>query len=253
MTVTRLPDSPSRSVWPAPPASWPALSGLLLLWCLWLLVAWAWATWLNYGSALLWQRRVSLAPAARFVLAAATIGLMIVWPVVRLSQAPAAGHSPTADPAADPAEAADSPRWRPLAALAWTLRDWLALNAVLSAVIAALGIGAGWWLQQMAAISATLAGWSLLSGLLIAWGVASGRGWVRVLLTLAALVLLGHNGLLPVQQVWFQAAAPAVWALNHGGVSRPTLSALGVLAGGALGLSALVMLALAAGGRRSRS
>lgn len=239
---------------------WPALNGLLLGWCAWLFAAWAWATWLTYGSLLLWNRIVSLVPAARFVLVSAMVGLMFVWPVVRLSQAPLDVARDRSRGMASPGRAV-SPRavspgaklpgakllgcWRPLAALGWMLRDWLALNAVLMAVVAAMTVGAGWWPDQVATLGGTMAAWSLLAGVVVMWGATSRRGAVRTLLALAALALLGQQSALPLREVWAVAGPPSAWALHPTGTGQLPLATLWAVAIGAVGLSAAAMGAMA--------
>ena len=147
--------------------------GLLVLgWCLWLLGAWvgmwAWGGW--------------TVPALRAMVFAGMLGIMGVWPAVRLSQA-----TPTPTPESDPRKSrrggvptvdpqrGGGPLGEPTAG-AWlrvcaaTAGDWLALNLVFQAVIWPLRLAAGWAVLQAAWLAGAVGAWSLLTALLIAWG-----------------------------------------------------------------------------------
>src|SRR5206468_387657 len=85
------------------------------------------------------------------------------------------------------------------------LVDWFSLNLVLQAVIWPLRLIADWPLSQTLWIDAALAGWSLLAGLLVAWGCRSNRGGDRTaVMLLCMLIVLGEPAALAV----LGAAAP---------------------------------------------
>ncbi|MEM6854056.1 MAG: hypothetical protein AAF593_06565 [Planctomycetota bacterium] len=141
------------------------LRGLVLGWSLWLLGTWV-VLWVVGG----WTM-----PALRVMVLAALVGMMGVWPAVRLSQAtPTRGHLHGND-----LSGSDWAR-----ACGWIGADWLALNLVLQAVIWPLQLAAKWTLGQAVWLVVATAGWSLMTGLIIAWGrgtnVASWRSWAMV-------------------------------------------------------------------------
>lgn len=207
---------------------------LLLLWCLWLLGSWA----------VLWVQGGWTVPALRLMLMSAAFGMLAVWPAMRLSQptvTPARGRTPRA---ASPAKSAhharlDEPTPRQWARACGTLwRDWIALLAVFQAVVWPLQLAANWNAAQVLWLNAAMAGWGLLTALLIAWGRGSNRpSWrqLAMLVCLGVIVLeplllaLGvpHAGggssaaglptmrISPIQALWIL-SAPGDLALDNG-------------------------------------
>lgn len=221
MSVNSQPPDMARDLKPAPESrapTWPGSSALLLGWSMWLLAAWLWATWLSYGSLWLGDRGVSLIAAGRFMLAAAIVGMLAVWPMLRLSLALPGTHR----------------RDRRGVALLWMLRDWAGLNLVLAAVTLALAAGTGWGLGQVLALLGLASGWSLLAGLLIAWGATAGGEWPRTLLTAACIFLLAYGNFLPVRQTWALAGPAPAWDVA---AAAAVVGRLWAVAAVALGLS----------------
>ncbi len=113
---------------------------------------------------------------------AGMLGFMGVWPAVRLSQVTSAGavakrkaRGTRPGGAGGPGGAAgpgvSMGDWLKVSGATW--RDWLALNLVFQAVIWPLRLASGWEVSQTAWLAAAVAGWSLMTGLLIAWGRGS--------------------------------------------------------------------------------
>jgi hypothetical protein len=117
----------------------------------------------------------SYTPAVRMMLLCLVIGLMIGWPVLRLSQ-----HA-TARP------------------IAQTLLDLVVLLALTQVVIWPLRLVTPWTVARTAAIDATLSGWVLLTGAIVASAVGSSVNGVR---TLAMVVCLGLCLLGPALAAW---------------------------------------------------
>lgn len=150
---------------------------LIIGWCLWLMGTWG-VLWLIGG----WT-----VPALRAMVFSGVVGLMGLWPAVRLSQAtgrPADGQRPGAGVPL-PAIPSDH-AWARVCG--GTLLDWLCLNLVFQAVLWPLQMAAGWTLIQALWLDVSVAGWSLLTGLLIAWGRGTDRSTGRLL---AMLVCVG--------------------------------------------------------------
>ena len=136
---------------------------LIIGWCFWLMGTWA-VLWLIGGWTL---------PALRAMVFSGMIGMLGLWPAVRLSQ-------PTGE--------ADFNTPRPMlpSDRAWarvcraTFFDWVCLNLVFQAVIWPLQLATKWPLPQAIWLDTTIAGWSLLTGLLIAWGRGTDHGGGRL-------------------------------------------------------------------------
>ncbi|MEL7087873.1 MAG: hypothetical protein AAGL98_05435 [Planctomycetota bacterium] len=160
---------------------------LMVGWCLWLLGAWI----------VLWVVGGWTVPALRSMVFASVVGLMGLWPAVRLSQmtrrypAVGAGGLP---------EIGDVTAREWARACGGTLIDWVCLNAVFQIVLWPLQLAAGWEVIQTVWLSIAVVAWSLLTGLLIAWGRGTDRGGWRM----AAMLLC--IGLVVVE--------PALWCLG---------------------------------------
>ncbi|MEM6459230.1 MAG: hypothetical protein AAF710_07540 [Planctomycetota bacterium] len=133
--------------------------GLVLGWTLWLLGAWG----------VLWAVDGWPVPALRVMVFMALVGMMGVWPALRLGQASGGAGEPAEVSVAEWARAC-----RGVAA------DWLALNLVFQAVVWPLRLAAGWSTVQVGWLVLAVGGWSLLTGLVVAWGRGVDRGGWRV-------------------------------------------------------------------------
>jgi len=134
--------------------------GLIFLAALWLVGSWL----LVMGV----QRPVqpssaSFTPGLRVFLVCLAVGLMIAWPMLRLSQ-----H--------------DTPR--PVLA---TLIDMLSLAALLQVVLWPMRLFTAWSIERTAAIDATLLSWFALIGAIVAAARLSSRAGPRNLAMLACL------------------------------------------------------------------
>lgn len=157
------------------PGSLGGVRGLVLGWCLWLLASW-----------LLTLTVAAAVPAVRWMVYAAMAGMLLVWPVVRLSQA-TGGRG----------------------ALGATLVEWVCLNAVFQSVVWPLQLIAGWGLAQTAWLDGAMLAWSLLIGLLIAWGRRVNRGAARTVAMLGCVaVVFGGAAVRP----WLGESAGLQWS-----------------------------------------
>jgi hypothetical protein len=149
----------------------------LLWWCLWLLGSW--------GTILLLDSPV---PAARWMVFAGVLGMMLLWPLFRLSQA--AGPPAPALPGVPGPPDGDPPALLPARQV---LKDWLSLNLVFQAVLWPLQLTANWHLGQTAWLSAAVAAWSLLTAAVVAWGGRRPSRGVRIsAMILCVLLMLGE-------------------------------------------------------------
>ena len=171
------------------------LRAVVLGWCIWLLGVWCGSLWID-----------STVPAARWMIFSALIGLMALWPAVRLSidEARAIGCG------------------EPMV-------EWLALNVVFQAVVWPLSLSARWSLEQTLWLDAAVMGWSCLTSLLIANGIRCRRVWPRVAMMLLCVMLVlaepaaaallsvwGTAGFVvmhisPIQTVWALTDMPVTW------------------------------------------
>ena len=107
----------------------------------------------------------SYEPGVRLMLLCVTTGLMIGWPLLRLSQATAS------------------------APLRHTLLDLAVLLSMAQVVLWLLRLVTTWSPARTAAIDATLAGWAVLAGALVAGAIGSERRGPRNLAMIACLGL----------------------------------------------------------------
>lgn len=162
--------------------------GLILGWCLWLLGSWI----------VLWTVGGWTIPALRAMVFASTLGLLGLWPAVRLSQM--TRRYPATDQRGLPASGGEVTRREWARACRGTLLDWFCLNLVFQAVLWPLQIAARWPVMQTVWLALAVAGWSLLTGLVIAWGRGTDRGAWR------AGAMVGCVALVVVE--------PALWCLG---------------------------------------
>ncbi len=157
-----------------------AARGLVLLWCLWLLGSWI--------SCLLLDAYI---PATRLMLFASMVGMMTFWPAFRLSQE-RDGH----------------------AAASQVLWDWLCLNLVFQTVLWMIHGGARWNLFQALWVDAAVAGWSLLTGVVIAIGLQRSRAWARAAaMAVCVAMMLGEPLLIGVLGLMSTGDGPPAWPI----------------------------------------
>ncbi len=143
--------------------------GLILLASIWLVVSWAVAigfrTPVEASSA-------SYTPGVRLMLISAAIGLVIGWPLLRLSQG------------------------RAVYPMKQTVLDLVVLVALLQVVIWPLRLVTPWSPARTAALDATLVAWTILAGAVVASATGSDRAGPRNLAIIACLtVCLAGPGL----------------------------------------------------------
>lgn len=197
-----------------------ATRGLVLGWCIWLLGSWS--------STLLIESTV---PAARWMVFASVTGLMLLWPVIRLSQDLAIGGRLSAEvaPIGGPAMLRRHPSPRLVGGPGLALADWLALIIVFQAVIWPLRLSAGWSITQTIWLDGAIVAWSLLVAAIVAVGSLARRGRYRAMAMLlcvllmfaepAALALLRRAGVYvawqmhvsPLQAIWGLSTPPVLW------------------------------------------
>lgn len=136
--------------------------GLIFFAALWLIASWiialGWRTPVQPSSA-------SYTPGVRLMLLCVTIGLMIGWPLLRLSQ---------------------TRHWHVIAQV-WL--DLLVLLGLLQVVIWPLRLVTTWSTWRTAALDATMAGWLLLAGAVVAAAISTDRRGPRMLAMFACLAM----------------------------------------------------------------
>lgn len=140
--------------------------GLILAAAAWLIFSWILSVGLKPPVE---SSSASYTPGVRLMLVYITIGLMICWPLLRLSQ---------------------TPKYWPLSQ---TILDMVVLLSLIQVVIWPLRLITPWTLDRTAALDATMAAWTMLAGAIIASAVGTNRFGVRNLAILAciAMCLLG--------------------------------------------------------------
>lgn len=145
---------------PSPPILLPR--GLILLACGWLIGSWL----LSIGvRPPVEPSSASYTPSVRLMLVYIGIGLMIGWPLLRLSQ---------------------TAIQRPIVQ---TVLDLTVLLSLIQVVIWPLRLVTPWTLGRTAALDATLVGWTILAGAVVASAVGSRRTGVRNLAITACLAM----------------------------------------------------------------
>ena len=179
-----------RDGWP-PSRQAQNLRVLVLGWCLWLLGAWA--------ASLLIDSPV---PATRWMIFSSLIGLMAMWPTVRLSMDERAAQGRAQD----------------------VVREWLALFCIFQVVIWSLALTARWGFAQTVWLDCAVGAWSLMTALLLTVAVHAPHRLLRLLVaTLCLLLLVGEPLVLTMVQSpgadhrWFLRVSPieTVWALTE--------------------------------------
>jgi hypothetical protein len=177
--------------------------GLIFLASLWLIGSWL----ITIGiSTPIQPVSASYTPGVRMMLLCIVVGLMIGWPLLRLSQ------SATARP------------------LAQTALDLVVLLSLIQVVIWPLRLVTPWSIERIAAIDALMCCWLLLAAAAVASAVGTRHGGARQLAMLAcvAMCLLGPAmtalGAMSGIGLDLVALSPlmAVRALGQGGGARPS-------------------------------
>jgi len=181
---------------------------LVMLWSIFLLIVWSVLTRFN----------PKVDPGViRQTLVMGMIGLLVLWPVFRLTEMPG---FPSCLSIAPPG----SKPWR------WVTRemfiDWFCLWLVLQPMIWPLRLSAKWSLDQTLWIVATMSAWSLLAGAITAWGcrwdcrvhrTLAMIGCLAVLLLEPLLMGLLNWNRMPGSSVTLPMALtpiPALWAMT---------------------------------------
>ena len=195
-----------------------APKGLILAWCLYLLGNGVVAWYLDSGGR---EREFILyldltPPAVRWMLMSGAVGMMTLWPVLRLSSFTHRRRSKSCF------EDAEHPQVGPM----MVLLDWAALNAIFQIAIFLLWLHPQWVQVQSLWVNLAVLAWSLLVGLIIAAGRLSDRGVVRtVAMLLCVLLLVGEPAVMMLVNLgrvddpvtWPMRVSPlhALWAMTE--------------------------------------
>ena len=192
-----------------------ASRGLLLIWCFWLLGSWGVSMGID-----------SSLPAIRWMIFSAMLGMLLVWPMLRLSQ--------------EHPKSKDLPRNTIIGALesgtpmtpGAVFSDWLSLNLVFQLVVWPLRLSARWSIEQSGWLSLAMASWSLIIAALLIIGCKSDLGnrrtwtmFICILLFLAEPVILallntfqpsGHAfnwplSVSPLEAIWVMSGPTSGW------------------------------------------
>jgi hypothetical protein len=144
----------------------PLPRGLIFLASIWLIASWLIAIGIREPVQ---PSSASFTPGVRLMMLCMTTGLMIGWPLLRLSQS------------------------SPAYPIRQTLLDLVVLLALVQVVLWPLRLVTNWSAWRTAAIDATLAGWVSLAGAMVAAAIMSEQRGPRVLAMLACvgMCLLG--------------------------------------------------------------
>lgn len=190
-SVSTDPISADAAILPQPKRRMPAIyirrfgvRELILAWCGWLMGAWAVS--LISGPAV---------PAARWMVFATVLGMMLVWPAFRLShgwimwrvQSDSDDNSAATDH-----NDKDNIQLVP-GALGRTFADWLALIIVFQFVVWPLRLVSEWSTAQAFWIDLTVIGWTLITAAIVGLGSRYRHALARTLAMVGcALLLLGE-------------------------------------------------------------
>jgi len=185
---------------------------MMLGWCLWLL-----ASWIMLGMGF-------NGTPIRQMIFASCIGMMIVWPAYRLSQnGRAEGTGIRGQETGDREQetacgcevASEIKNQKSLLTPGLIFRDWFALNGVFQAVIWPHLMTKHWTLEQAGWVSASVAAWSLLIAVVVAWGCRSLTAiWRFAAMLLVLAILFAEPVALMVARDVLPRAAGNVAAIN---------------------------------------
>ncbi len=205
---------------------------LVILFCVWMLCAW----FISLQSE-------ALVRPAQWMVICSVIGMMVFWPVLRLSQW------------RDDAQAMDNGSADTRRTPRRILMDWFCLNVLFQTVVWPLHMNAHWRVDQTVWISLTLASWSLLTGAFIAMGCRTDRLFRRMVAATACILLLAGEPLLvtvtgrlgddsmifltsPLALFWQLTGVAAQWTSWPWQIQTPIAALAGVLAWGIVAVSA---------------
>lgn len=181
--------------------------GLILLASVWLVASWVLAIGLRTP---IQASSASYTPGVRVMLICLAVGLMVCWPLLRLSQPPMPYP------------------------IRQVLLDLIVLLALVQVVLWPLRLVTTWSVSRTAAIDATLTAWTVLSGACVASAAGSPRSGPRnlamlgcvgtcIIGPLTALVLVGFPSVAGLGHRLARIGPPLeVHALSVGGKSPPT-------------------------------
>lgn len=190
--------------------------GTLLAWCLWLLGSWMMA--LGQGTP----------QAVRAMMLLVMVGLLLLWPALRLSQDRRWAPNRLLTGWDAPAGVAMLPPPGPFS----VLMDWLGMALIAQAVVWPFKITASWTLSQTLWVNAAVLSWSLLVAALVAWGVQQRRGLLRTATMLLCVALFLGEPLLmslapstasianwrmhisPLQTIWHLTQPGGAWSFD---------------------------------------
>lgn len=213
------PPPPPELLAEAAPVARLAPRELLLGWCMWLIGTWAvLLTTLGMGGR-----------PFRWMILAAVLGMLGVWPAVRLAERGidnaeaqrlwrARMQRRRREPAPGIAPGAGEP---PVLEARWVgvrlavFLDWLMLIGVFQFVLWPMWFAAEWSVTQALLLNGAVAAWSLLTALLVAWGCSSARPLTRVLAMLLCIGLVLAEPVLVLIGRYFDASPtpPQDWPL----------------------------------------
>lgn len=223
------PDPTDESSRVSPGSIWGAVResprGLLLLWCLWLLGSWL---------ASLWQSSSASIVAVRLMVFVSAAGLMLIWPLFRLSETPPRRGDFKKDSKLSRYIVLEPPKWATREAVItpglMIFSDWLTLILVFQAVVWPLRLTAGWGVQQTAWLDLTVVVWSFLIAAIVAIVCRTSRTEVRTFgMVTCVLLVFGEPALMlllnmfsgqpvywqmqttPIAPIWAMSAQPLDW------------------------------------------
>jgi hypothetical protein len=218
-----------------------ASPGLILIFCFWLLGSWGVSLGLD-----------SSLPAIRYMIFSAMLGMLLVWPMLRLSQEHPKVY---VRKAGKPSIMGDLESGSPMTPGA-VFSDWFSLNMLFLCVAWILRMSAGWSVSQTAWMSIAMASWSLIVGALLIFGcrVDDGRHRTRMMaacillflgepLVLTAMNVFQSPGdafrwrmvILPLEAIWVMSGPASGWETS---VWAPRIKVVALMA---LGLWLVVL------------
>ncbi|MEX0744988.1 MAG: hypothetical protein WD118_05250 [Phycisphaeraceae bacterium] len=192
----------------------PGVQLVVLFWCLWLLASWASGRWQSVPGDL-----------GQWMMLASIIGLLALWPAMRLSQLrqPPGRLSHRCGPGA----ASLRRRWR----LSELGVEWLCLILVFQAVVWPLSFVGGWGLARTLWLDAAVIAWSAMAAALVGFGSLTPSRLARtaaatacVLLLLAEPLVMGVAAVVSGGALnWTMGVTPlpTLWTLSEPGPGSP--------------------------------
>lgn len=180
---------------------------LMLVWCLWLI-----------GSLMVTWRLHAVAVWGRLMPLNLILGLMLIWPAIRLSVGPISKHVPLRESPA-------------VSRIIFTgvLADWAGLNAINQVVLLGLTVTADWSITQTVWMDMAILSWSLLAAAMVAVGCRTFRAGPRaVSMLICVLLVIGEPLAMVVASIamgpdraimWDMHISPlqVIWALSEQG------------------------------------